>query len=171
MALFERNKNIKADLLEEGLIKVEVSMLDNVHHISTVFHISFPSRVIKHAEADFKKAPYVAVCKQVNQKMADLVGCQIDKGFTDMVIKVVGGKNGCHHLVDHTLEMAKSLAQFIDKSYDFPMGEFIDDAPLMRENVFKAFPEIKDYCWAYNVENGHLFTKDVKCGLQEDLVI
>ncbi|KAF0119483.1 MAG: hypothetical protein FD151_1993 [bacterium] len=57
MALFERNKNIRADIIGKGLLKVEISMLDNVHHISTTFHISFPAREIKHAEADFKGLP------------------------------------------------------------------------------------------------------------------
>lgn len=171
MALFERNKNIKVDPIEDGLLKIEVSMIDNVHHISTTFHVSFPSKEITHAEADFKKAPYVLVCKQLSQKMKNLTGLRVNGGFTERVIKAIGGKDGCHHLVDHALEMAKSLAQFIDKSYDFPMGEYLDDAPLMRKKVLDVYPQIKDYCWAYNVKNDHLFTKEVKCGLQEDLVV
>lgn len=171
LALFERNKNIRADVIEEGLLRVEVSMLDNVHHISTTFHVSFPAREITRAEADFKKAPYVAVCRQLSQKMADLIGLKVNRGFTERVIEVIGGGNGCHHLVDHTLEMAKSIAQFIDKSRNFPMRDYIDDAPLMREKVLEVYPEIENYCWAYSAGNDHLFTKDVKCGLQEDLVI
>jgi len=171
LALLERNKNLRVDLIEEGLLKVEVSMLDNVHHISTTFHVSFPAREIKHAEVEFRRAPYVAVCRQLNKKMARLVGLKVGGGFTEKVIEIIGGKDGCHHLVDHTLEMAKSLAQFIEKSRNFPLGDYIEDAQLMREKVLESFPEIKDYCWAYNLENDHLFTKDVKCGLQEDLVI
>ncbi|HCX90264.1 MAG: hypothetical protein COW04_00525 [Deltaproteobacteria bacterium CG12_big_fil_rev_8_21_14_0_65_43_10] len=171
MALFERNKNIRADIIGVGLLKVEVSMLDNVHHISTTFHISFPSREIKHAEADFKKAPYLGVCRQTSQKMANLVGIKINSGFTERIIESVGGKDGCHHLVDQTLEMAKSMAQFIDNSYNFPIREYIEDAALMRKKVLEVYPQIKDMCWAYKVGNDHLFTKDIKCGLQEDLVI
>ncbi len=98
MALFERNKNIKADLIEEGLLKIEISMLDNVHHISTTFHISFPDRKIKLAEADFKKAPYVGVCRQTSKKMKELIGLRINGEFAEKVIGVVGGKDGCHHL-------------------------------------------------------------------------
>ena len=171
MVLFERNKNIRVDLIEEGLLGVDVSMLDNVHHISTHFRISFPARVIEHAEADFKKAPYVGVCRQTSQKMENLKGLEINRGFTEKVMTALGGKVGCHHLVDQALEMAKSLAQFIDKSYDFPIRDYIEDAPLLRRKVLEAYPEIGDMCWAYNVKNDHLFTKDIKCGLQPDLVI
>ena len=171
MALFERNKNIRADIIGKGLLKVEISMLDNVHHISTTFHISFPAREIKHAEADFKKAPYVGVCRQTSQKMANLIGIKINRGFTKRVIESVGGKDGCHQLVDQTLEMAKIMVQFIDKYYNFPIREYIEDAALMRKKVLEVYPQIKDMCWAYKVGNDHLFTKDIKCGLQEDLVI
>ena len=66
MALFERDKNVTVDFTEKGLLKVGVSMLDNIHHISTIFHISFPARKIRHAEADFKRAPYVGVRRQTN---------------------------------------------------------------------------------------------------------
>jgi len=175
LALFERNKNVKADLIGEGLLRVEISMMDNVHHISTIFHISFPERVIKHAEADFKKAPYVKVCRQTGQRMKNLIGIglnnNMEKGLTEAVIEAVGGKNGCSHLVDHTLEMAKTLVQFIDKSYNFPIGKYIDDAPTMRKKVLEVYPQIKDMCWAYKDGNDHLFTSDIRCGLQEDLVI
>ena len=171
MALLERNKNLRVNIIEEGLLKVEVSMLDNIHFISTTFHVAFKSREIKHAEADIKKAPYAKVCKLVTQKMENLIGLRVDRGFTEKVVAVLGGEKGCPHLVDQTLEMAKSLAQFIDKSTNFPLGDYLEDAPLMREKVFEAFPSVKNMCWAYNVENNHLFTKDVKCGLQEDLII
>ena len=171
MALFERNKNIKADLIGKGLLKVEISMLDNVHHVSATFHIFFPSREIKHAEADFKKAPYLGVCRQTSQKMTNLVGLKINSGFTEKVIEAVGGKDGCHHLVDQTLEMAKSLAQFIDKSYNLPLREYIEDAALMRKKVLEVYPQIKDMCFAYKAGNNHLFTKNIKCGLQPDLMI
>ena len=171
LSLFERNKNIRVDLIEEGILKVEVSMLDNVHHISTTFHILFPERKIQHAEADFKKAPYVGVCRKTRQKMTSLSGLQIGKGFTEKVIEAVGGKDGCHHLVDQTLEMAKSLAQFIDQSFQFPFREYIEDAARMRKKVLEVYPQIGDMCFAYNVGNDHLFTEEIKCGLQEDLVI
>jgi hypothetical protein len=67
--------------------------------------------------------------------------------------------------------MAKTLIQFIDKSYNFPLEEYIENAPLMRERVNEVYPQIKDTCWAYKEGNAHLFTGDVKCGLQPDLVI
>ena len=171
MALFERNKNIRADLIEEGLLKVEISMLDNIHHISTTFHISFPVMEIKHAEADFKKAPYVGVCRHTNQRMENLVGLNVGKGFRERVYEAIGGKNGCHHLVDLTLEMAKSITQFIPKELSFPIGDYIGNAPLLREKILESYPPVRDMCWAYNVGNNHLFTKEIKCGLQEDLVI
>ena len=148
-------------------------MMDNVHHISTIFHISFPERVIKHAEVDFKKAPYVKVCRQTGQRMKNLIGLTTNKGMglTEAVIEAVGGKDGCPHLVDHTLEMAKTLIQFIDKSYNFPIEEYLEDAPLIRRKVLEVYPLIKDTCWAYKEGNDCLFTKDIKCGLQADLVI
>jgi hypothetical protein len=173
LAFFERNKNIKVDPLGDGLLRIEVSMMDNVHYISTIFHISFPERVIKHAEGEFKRAPYVKVCGQTVQRMKNLIGINTNRGMglTEAVIEAVGGKDGCPHLVDHTLEMAKTLIQFIDKSYNFPVGEYIEDAPLMRKKVNEVYPQIKDTCWAYKDGNAHLFTKDVKCGLQADLVV
>ena len=171
MALFERNKNIKADIIEEGLLKIEVSMMDNVHHIATIFHVSFPDREIRYAEADFKRAPYLKVCRQTRKNMANIVGLKAYGGFAKKVTDALGGKNGCPHLVDQSLEMAKSLAQFISKSYDFPIEDYIDDASLLRKTILESYPMIGDMCWAYNVENDHLFTKDVRCGLQTDLVI
>jgi len=171
LALFERNKNIKADLIEEGLLKVDISMLDNIHYISTTFHVSFPDKEIKYAEADFRRAPYVGVCKQISHKMKNLVGRKINRGFTETVIEVLGGKDGCHHLVDQTLEMARSLVQFLDKSDNFPLKDYIDEAPLMRKKVLERYPGVKNMCWAYMEGNEYLFTKDIRCGLQEDLII
>ena len=49
--------------------------------------------------------------------------------------------------------------------------EYIEDAPLLRKTILENYPPIKDMCWAYNAENDHLFTKEIKCGLQEDLII
>jgi len=173
MSLFERNKNIKADLIEDKILKIEVSMLDNVHHISTIYHVLFPEKIIKFAAADFKKAPYVEVCKLMSNKMKNIVGLKINHGFTQRIIEILGGESGCHHLVDHVLEMAKSLAQFIDKSSPLPLPfkEYIEDAPLLRKTILNQYPKVKNMCWAYNIENNHLFTKKVKCGLQSELVI
>lgn len=171
MALFERNKNIKADLIDNGLLKIEVSMLDNVHQITTKYLISFPEKIIKKADASFQRAPYIKVCSHAKEKMTNLENIKINNGFSETVIKALGGKNGCYHLVDQALEMAKSLYQFIDKSYNIPFAEYIDNASLFREKVLDLYPGIEGMCMAYNTENNHLFTKDVKCGLMEDLVI
>ncbi len=171
MALLERNKHIKADLIEKGLLKIDISMIDNVHQISTSFIISFPEKMIKHAEADFKRAPYLGVCKLMSKKMDNLKGIKLDHGFTQKVVNAIGGGKGCHHLVDQTLEMAKSLSQFIDKAYNIPINDLLDNAPLLREKVLDVYPEAKNMCWAYNLDNNHLFTKDIKCGLKGDLII
>jgi len=171
MALFERNKNIKIDLIEKGLLKVETSMLDNIHHITTIFHVSFPKKEIIHAEADFRRAPYVGVCRQTSNLMKNLIGLKIRSKFTQKVIEAIGEKKGCHHLVDLTLEMPKGLMQFLVKSQNLPLKEYINDASMLREKILEAYPQITDMCWAYNGKNQHLFTKDTKCGLQEDLAI
>jgi len=171
MALFERNKNIKADLVDNGLLKIEVSMLDNVHQITTRYLVSFPDKVIKEASASFKRAPYLKVCSHAQKKMSNLKDIKINNGFTETVIRALGGNNGCYHLVDQVLEMAKCLHQFIDKSYEIPFAEHLDNAPLFREKVLAVYPGIDGMCLSYNTNNNHLFTKDVKCGLMEALVI
>ncbi|MFH2011857.1 MAG: DUF2889 domain-containing protein [Pseudomonadota bacterium] len=171
MALFERNKNIKVDIIKEGLLKAEAYLLDNVHHISTTFHISFPAREIIHAEANFQKAPYVEVCCQTSQKMANLVGLKIRRGFAEKVNERIGGECGCHHLVDITLEVARSMAQFIDNPQNLPLSDYIEDAGLIRNKIFEIYPKIKNMCFAYNIQNDHLFTKEVKCGLKADLML
>ena len=171
MALFERNKNIRADLIEDGLLKIEISMIDNVHQISTTYRVAFPSKIIKYAEADFKRAPYLEVCRQVRGVMSNLGGLKIDNGFTRKAIRAVGGKNGCYHLLDQVLEMAKALSQFIDRSINLPLAEYIDDTPKLREKVLEIYPGAKNMCFAYNIKNNHLVTKDIKCGLKESLII
>ncbi len=171
MALLERNKTIRADLIEKGVLKIDVSMLDNVHHIFTSFIISFPEKMIKHAEADFKRAPYLGVCKLIKKKMSDLEGIKLDKNFTKNVVNAVGGGKGCFHLVDQVMEMAKSLSQFIDNSYNILINELLDNAPLLKEKVFDVYPGARNMCWAYNLDNNHLFTRDIKCGLKAELVI
>jgi hypothetical protein len=171
LALFERNKNIKANVVEKGLLEIEVSMLDNVHQITTRYLVSFPEKIIKEAHASFQRAPYLKVCSHAEKKMSNLKDMQINNGLTETVIKSLGGKNGCYHLVDLTLEMAKCLYQFIDKSYDIPFSKYIDNAPLFREKVLAVYPGIEGMCLSYNTDNNHLFTNDVKCCLMEDLVI
>jgi hypothetical protein len=171
LALFERNKNIKANLADKGLLEIEVSMLDNVHQITTRYLVSFPDKIIHKANASFQRAPYLKVCSHASQRMCNLENIQINKGFSETVIKSLGGKNGCYHLVDQALEMAKCLYQFIDREYDIPFSKYIDNAPLFREKVLAVYPGIQGMCLSYNTENNHLFTKDVKCGLMEDLVI
>ncbi|MDY6853380.1 MAG: DUF2889 domain-containing protein [Thermodesulfobacteriota bacterium] len=92
MALFERNKNIKADIIEEGLLNIEVSMMDNVHHISTTYHISFQDREIRYEEADFKKSPYLKVYRQTSKKMASIIGLKAYDDFAKKVTDYLGGK-------------------------------------------------------------------------------
>lgn len=169
---FKRSqKYFKADLIDDDLLKIEVSMLDNVHQITTRYLVSFPEKIIKKADASFQRAPYLKVCSHAGEKMKNLKDIKINNGFTETVIKSLGGKNGWYHLVDQALEMAKSLYQFIDKSYNIPFSGYIDNAPLFREKVLALYPDIKGMCMAYNTENNHLFTKDVRCGLMEALVI
>ncbi|MDY6967988.1 MAG: DUF2889 domain-containing protein [Spirochaetota bacterium] len=171
MSLFERNKNIKADLIDKGLLRFEVSMLDNVHNITAIFHVTFPSREIKHAEVDFKRAPYVDVCSLVSKRIEHVIGLKIGKGFNNKVIETLGGKDGCHHLIDLTIEMAKGLSQFINRSKNFIINDYIDDASVIREKVYEVYPDAKNMCWAYNTDNDHLYSKKIKCGLRDELAI
>lgn len=68
-------------------------------------------------------------------------------------------------MVDQLLEMAKCLAQFISKSLNFPIEDDINDASLLSKTILESYPMMGDMCWAYSIENDHLFTKNVRCGL------
>jgi len=65
---------------------------------------------------EIRKDYFLALLERNKHIKADLIAKRLLKvgtGFTEKVIKVIGGKNGCmRRLVDQILEIAKYLAQF-----------------------------------------------------------
>ena len=110
----ERSINMK--ILENSnnpdTILARGSILDQVHNIAIELVINIETLEIISADGQMVKVPF-DTCKPAIDNLKDIVGMKLDPGITNRVADAVGGKNGCIHLSEVTVETIRLAANSI----------------------------------------------------------
>ncbi|MDO4539964.1 MAG: DUF2889 domain-containing protein [Syntrophomonadaceae bacterium] len=91
----------------EGAYEIRAHFEDDLHEIRTRVVFDYETYCIKEAEVTGIRLPF-PVCQQAMDKMQQLVGVQAGPGFARRVKEIVGGAQGCTHLVEMVSKSMKN---------------------------------------------------------------
>lgn len=146
MDLFQRE--IRARVVEAGpdAIRVAVKLNDSFHEIALTLEVRPSDRTITGARAEFIRFPYDR-CRDTMARLDNLVGVTIAPGVWRTVAREVGGKDGCTHLYELTMEALRVAMQgFYRYEWErLPQEEWL---PFLRralagECYIYSHPEVK----------------------------
>jgi hypothetical protein len=127
------------------------SILDQVHNIAIELIIDIDSQTILKAEGQMVKVPFPS-CKPGLINLDKIVGMKLDAGISQRISNTVGGKNGCIHLSEVTVETIRLAANTIFGikcgGREWREGELSDD-----EFWGRVKPLLKGTCRVFQDEN------------------
>ena len=141
MLLFQKDKSIRLEQ-ENNIVKIHVYFKDYFHEMSTTITINSDNMKILSAEAKMLASPW-DLCYEVINKIEALVGLTIQKGVKEQVRKMLGGAQGCVHLVELTLDTITTIVQLADFHFH-PKG-----TPY-KEKMEKMWEINQGICHTYN---------------------
>jgi hypothetical protein len=97
--IYERNINSTVYKKGNSSISVRTSLLDLDHNIVMELVVDIKNKTIKKAHCEMIKVPRNS-CDQALKNAKNLIGLVIEKGISKNVAKVIGGDEGCTHLVE-----------------------------------------------------------------------
>lgn len=155
MDLFQRK--IEARVVETGpdAIQVAIKLNDTFHEIALTLEVRPSDRIITGARAEFIRFPYDR-CRDTMARLDNLVGVTIAPGVWRTVAREVGGKDGCTHLYELTMEALRVAMQGFYR-YEWERLPQEERLPFLRRAwrasaISTAIPNSKpDSCWRSNV--------------------
>lgn len=112
MQLYQKQKTVNIEQ-EDLIIKITINFKDHFHDMKSTVTINSDSLVILSAKVEMQAVPW-DLCYEVLTKMDGLVGLKIQKGIKDQVKKILGGAQGCVHLLELTMDSITAMVQLID---------------------------------------------------------
>jgi len=110
---FPRTQTIEITPLAEDVVGVKAVLLDPFHHIELNLELRAPSPTdlsIAKASAVMERVPY-PVCREPLGRVPQLVGLKVERGLRRKVTRLLGGPEGCVHLVELTMEGVRLAIQ------------------------------------------------------------
>ncbi|MHB8157702.1 MAG: DUF2889 domain-containing protein [Desulfocucumaceae bacterium] len=140
MRIFTRSKHVTCDHTEGGLLVTRSGLIDTVHEIEVIITTDIDKKEIIEATASIIRAPYT-ICAGAAERARGLAGLKIEEARISVKITdILGGPQGCFHLVDLTLEAIKAIKQSL---FSFITGE--------REEKLRTFDGIlHGTCFAHS---------------------
>ena len=108
----ERSINMKILDDNESTVLARGSILDQVHNIAIELTIDIETQSILKAEGQMVKVPF-PTCQPGLLNLERIVGMKLDAGISQRISNTVGGKTGCIHLSEVTLETIRLAANTI----------------------------------------------------------
>ncbi|BDU50195.1 DUF2889 domain-containing protein [Haliovirga abyssi] len=105
---FMREKIIKVEKTNNNYIAT-LEFKDDSHHFLLMVKSDLNLK-IEESEIDIIKSPYT-ICNNIKDLVKKVKNIKVEKGFTKAVIKLVGGREGCTHLIDMFTEIGRGLVQ------------------------------------------------------------
>ncbi|MDW8103209.1 MAG: DUF2889 domain-containing protein [Anaerolineae bacterium] len=117
MALFTfpRTYTFEISPLDTRLVGVHCVLLDPYHHLEMdlVLDASNPeAMIVKEARASMARVPY-PVCRSPLERVKELEGLRVERGIKRTVTRLLGGPEGCVHLVDMFMEGVRLAIQAV----------------------------------------------------------
>ena len=135
----------------EDTVIARGSILDQVHNIAIELIININTLEILKAEGQMVKVPFPA-CKPALNNLNKVVGLKLDGGISRNLSHLVGGKQGCIHLSEVTVETIHLAANTI-----FGIkcgGREWREGTLSDEDFWnRVKPKLKNTCMVFKEEN------------------
>ena len=108
----ERTMNMKILENTPNTILARGSILDQVHNIIVEIQINIDTLEILKIEGQMVKVPFPS-CKPALENLNNIIGLTINSGITRRIANVIGGRDGCIHLSEVTVETIRLAANTI----------------------------------------------------------
>ncbi len=105
---FSRTKEIKAKVIEDGY-NCEILFKDEFHNFVLEVTTDADLKIID-TKLHLNKGPY-ETCDGMHKLVQNVKGVKIEKGYNKTIAEIVGGKEGCTHLIDLFAEIGRGLIQ------------------------------------------------------------
>lgn len=125
---FNRTINLEFELIKNNEILSQGHFADDYHDFRCFLVFSLPSLEVIETEIEMNKLPQ-EICKVPLKGIDKLKGLKIERGFRQKVKRIVGGEEGCIHLVDLIYEMAQGVVALLRKAQITPSGKEMKDFP------------------------------------------
>jgi hypothetical protein len=109
---YTQNMKIEAVPLDDDTLRVDGTLKDPDHHIKVYIVVAIKAREVLDAGARMLRQPY-PTCNQAMRRAHDIVGLKIEAGLYQKLATIVGGPQGCVHLVDILMASCKMAANAI----------------------------------------------------------
>jgi hypothetical protein len=96
----------------EDTVLARGSILDQVHNIAIELEIDINTLEIKKVNGQMVKVPF-QTCKHAINNLNRILGLKLKSGMSGELADALGGKDGCIHLAEVTLETARLAANTI----------------------------------------------------------
>ncbi|MHB1167014.1 MAG: DUF2889 domain-containing protein [Carboxydocellales bacterium] len=108
MALFNRVKSCSVEDINDGLYEAKGTFIDTLHEVNLTIQVKKDNLEIVKAKADLVRTPQ-KYCTEAQDRDRYLVGLKIGPGLGKAIEDAVGKEQGCVHLADLTLDLAKAV--------------------------------------------------------------
>ena len=125
---FKRSIQLEFELIEKNQILSQGQFLDDYHDFKCKMVFKLPALEVMDAKVEMNKLPQ-EVCRIPFNRLAELKGLKIERGFRQKVKKAIGGDQGCIHLLDLIHEIAQGIVALLRKAKMTPDGKEMKDFP------------------------------------------
>ncbi|MBC7076324.1 MAG: DUF2889 domain-containing protein [Syntrophomonadaceae bacterium] len=112
--LYERYKSQQLYKYESGSYGVFGTMMDSFHHVSDSLEMDEGFRILK-AEGSIIQGPY-RICYETGAYMSNLAGNVLTKIDKKRITELLGGKQGCTHLIGLVFDNVQTVKIHLDKT-------------------------------------------------------
>ena len=100
---------IEGELIDNNLIEImrmsgDIGKPGIIHHMIIRLLVGPPGLTIKAAKAEMPHCPHEE-CIETRKSLEKMIGISIESGFSENVITLLGGSNGCTHLTALLISM------------------------------------------------------------------
>jgi hypothetical protein len=135
----------------ENTVLARGSILDQVHNIAVELVIDINTLEILKANGQMVKVPFPA-CRPAINNLKEIIGLKLEAGISQKLGDLLGGKNGCIHLSEVTVETTRLAANSI---FGIKCGgkEWREGTLSDEEFWGRVKPLLKNTCSVFKNEN------------------
>lgn len=161
MIILCRKTTVTSQQLPDGNLLLHGQFEDENHLIDAQVTVDRGTGHGTSTYATMGRTPYGEVCHRPLAAAGQLVGVTIGKGSSRQVAAILGGPNGCTHLVDLVIEVFRAYVPSLARLEEFRLTDVYTGEGLpagqVREKVFGDIRDlgrrvIPETCAAYHVE-------------------
>ncbi len=105
--LFNRNKQYSITEDKAGTIYVTGSLIDSYHEMNAEFSFSKENKIIEKCFIQMPRVPG-PVCSEISESAKNLIGIRLDSVVKKNITEILGGSEGCFHLVNIVYDMIRA---------------------------------------------------------------